>query len=68
MSRGRIGVDIMNRFIYVRGGKARDMLLAEHYTLLKRDEKNNIYVFENKPDKHFDFIDIDYVLSDTLTF
>ena len=58
----------MSKFIYIFGEDAKNILLAENYTLLKSDTKNNIYVFENKPGKRFQFNHIKYALSDTLTF
>lgn len=65
----RIGVDdFLNKFIYVFGEEAKEMLLAKKYTLLKSDIKNNIYVFENKPEQCFDVKDIVYTLSDILTY
>ena len=56
------------KFIYVFGEASRDVLLANKYTILKSDLKNNIYVFENKPNAHFSFEDMSYAFSDTLTF
>jgi hypothetical protein len=58
----------MNKFIYVFGEESRDILLANNYMLLKSDSKNNIYVFENKPEQCFSFKNISFALSDTLTF
>lgn len=68
MNKVRIGVDTMSKFVYVFDESARDALLAEDYTLLKHDKKNNIYVFENKSGQHVNFSNIVYTLSDTLTF
>ena len=59
---------MMNRFIYVFGEESRDVLLANNYTLLKSDTKNNIYVFENKSETKLSFEKMNYALSDTLTF
>lgn len=56
------------KFIYVFGEKARDVLLISEYKLLKSDTKNGIYVFENKSETKLSFEEIDYALSDTLTF
>lgn len=58
----------MNKFIYVFDEDAKEKLLAKKYTLLKSDTRNNIYVFENKPEQHFDFKDMVYTLSDVLTY
>ena len=44
------------------------MLLGKNYTLLKSDSKNKMFVFENKAELNFDAADIEYILSDTLTF
>lgn len=58
----------MNKFIYVVGEEAKRTLLLNNYRLLKSDIKNNIYVFENKSDRCFEFKDITYTLSDILTY
>lgn len=58
----------MNKFIYVFDEDAKEKLLAKKYTLLKSDTRNNIYVFENKSEQHFDFKDMVYTLSDVLTY
>jgi len=58
----------MGKFIYTIHSEARDRLLKLGYVLLKQDERNNIYVFENKPGVDLSFMDNGYILSDTLTF
>lgn len=63
-----MGLILMNKFIYVFNEDAKEMLLAKKYTLLKSDTRNNIYVFENKPEQHFDFKDMVYTFSDVLTY
>ena len=57
----------MNNFIYVFNTSDRDAMIAENYTLLKSDEKNNIYIFMNKPSEKFSK-NIEFIFSDTLTF
>lgn len=68
MSKVQIGVDDMSKFIYVFDTDARDTLLAAGYKLLKRDEKNNISVFENISCERVNFENMQYVFSDILTF
>ncbi|MCQ2052336.1 MAG: hypothetical protein MJZ03_00100 [archaeon] len=56
-------------FIYVFSIEDRDKLLAKNYTLLKSDESNGIFIFENSNQLTFGETDIEkYVFSDTLTF
>lgn len=57
------------RFIYVMNSKDKDKLEALGYNLLKADTNNSIFVFENKMNLNFELDEeIQYVLSDTLTF
>lgn len=61
------------KFIYVMDKKAKKELLKKGFTLLKEDETNNIWVFENKyaNDEATCFelnIKCFHVLSDVLTF
>lgn len=58
----------MEKFLYVFNKEARDRLLSANYTLLKSDEKNEIYVFANQMDMTFALADISFIRSDTLTF
>ena len=58
----------MEKFLYVFNKEARDRLLSANYTLLKSDEKNEIYVFANQTDMTFALADISFIRSDTLTF
>lgn len=62
---------MQGKFIYVFDTDARDKLLSANYQLLKADEQQNIFVFENKETHTFaagDAEDFTFVLSDTLTF
>ncbi len=56
------------KFIYVFNLEARDKLLAENYRMLKCDERQNIFIFENKENCNFAAIGVSYILSDTLSF
>ncbi len=56
------------KFIYVFDEISRDKLIAEKYRLLKTDERQKIYVFENKECSVFLKSDFLFMLSDTLTF
>lgn len=58
----------MFMFIYVFSTQDRDRLLSKNYNLLKSDERNNIYVFENNNQLVFDNADMKFVFSDMLTF
>lgn len=56
------------KFIYVFDTDARDKLLSANYQLLKADEQQNIFVFENSQEKAMSFSKKDFVFSNTLTF
>lgn len=57
------------RFIYVMDKKSMKELKKKGYVLLKEDEKNSIWVFENKDPSFFSLdIGVPHVLSDVLTF
>ena len=61
---------MQGKFIYVFDTDARDKLLSANYHLLKSDEQQNIFAFENKETHTFaesDSEDFAFVLSDTLT-
>lgn len=58
----------MKKFVYVYSADARDKLLAANYTLMKSDERNNIYIFLNEDKLSFSSLDVSYILSDTITF
>ena len=58
----------MEKFLYVFNKEVRDRLLAANYTLLKSDEKNEVYVFANQMDMAFALADISFIRSNTLTF
>ena len=58
----------MEKFLYVFSKEVRDRLLAANYTLLKSDEKNEVYVFANQMDMAFALADISFIRSNTLTF
>ena len=62
---------MQGKFIYVFNQDARDKLLSAHYRLLKADEQQNIFVFENTGIHSFaakSTDDFSFILSDTLTF
>lgn len=62
---------MQGKFIYVFDTDARDKLLSANYQLLKSDEQQSIFVFENKETHTFAASateDFTFVLSDTLTF
>lgn len=62
---------MFKKFIYVFDTNARNKLLSQNYKLLKADEEQNIYVFENRGTYTFsatDTVEFSFILSDTLTF
>lgn len=59
---------MQGKFIYVFDTDARDKLLSENYQLLKADEQQNIFVFENSQEKAMNFSKKDFVFSNILTF
>lgn len=62
----------MKKFLYVFSPEDRDKLISRKYTMLKCDDKNDVYIFINnslrQDERHFDLNTIQYVTSDTLTF
>lgn len=59
---------LVYKFIYVFAKETSDMLIAQGFNLVKSDEKNKIYIFENNPKKVLTFSSKDFVFSNTLTF
>ena len=59
---------VTNSFIYVFDAETKDKMIALSFTLLKEDVVNGRYVFVNDGRSDFAAHDIEYVLSDTLTF
>lgn len=58
----------MEKFLYVFSKDDRDSLIVAGYSLLKSDDKNDLYVFVNQPTMNFDLLDMTFVRSDVLTF
>ncbi len=58
----------MYKFIYVFTKETSDALILQGFNLVKSDEKNKVYVFENNPTLKLMFSKKDFVLSNTLTF
>lgn len=56
------------KFVYVFSRAARDKLLAAGFQLIKFDERNETYVFENNTALSFSLNDISAIKSNTLTF
>lgn len=55
-------------FVYVFSKEARDKLLSKGYRLLKADEDNDTFVFENDASMRFSLDGISVIKSNTLTF
>ena len=59
----------MNKFIYVFQEEAKDALEKRNLKLIKYDERNKLWVFENQNNNSFEFeLDFPFVLSNTLSF
>ena len=58
----------MERFIYVVGEEARDRLVNMGYRLLREGNAKNIYVYLSQDNQNFSCTDIQFAMSDTLTF
>lgn len=56
------------KFVYVFSEKARDGMLAAGYRLIKSDEYNGRYMFENNPELTFSHLNISCIKSNTMTF
>lgn len=69
-----IGVNTMNKFIYVFNKEAKELLERSGFKLLKSDENNSVYVFvggdlqEGSERYMFALSQVSYIPSDTLTF
>lgn len=59
---------MQDKFIYVFDINTRDKLLSQNYQLIKSDINKNIFIFENKTDISFSMNDVQFVLSNILTF
>lgn len=57
-----------SKFIYVFSADDKDKLVSFGYNLIKADERQNIYVFENSGTYLFNSDDMRFVLSDMLTY
>lgn len=55
-------------FIYVFNTDDMEKMLAAGYSLMKADEKNNMYIFADNDGMSFDLSDMCFVRSNTLTF
>ena len=58
------------KLIYVFSQEDKNVLEIKGFTLLKQDEENNIYIFvyDDSLYSKFGLDNIDYYLSDSLTF
>lgn len=56
------------KFVYVFSKDARDKLLAAGFLLLKSDDRNETYIFENNVGLSFALEKISTIKSNTLTF
>ena len=61
-------IDTTSKFVYVMGRSACDELLAKGYRLLKSDDKNGVYTFENNKKLTFELAQVRAAASNTLTF
>ena len=65
----------MNKFVYVMSEEDRDKLLQLDYKLLRSDEVNKVFIFENKQELTFEYGEhpleaqnVNFILSSVLTF
>ena len=62
----------MEKFIYVYSEDARDTLIKANFKLLKSDDRNHIYIFENanplNGTQKFALNNVSNIPSNTLTF
>ena len=63
-----VEMNIDKKFIYVFSIDDKNKLLSLGYKLVKPNEDQKIYVFENTGEFKFSAYDTSFVLSDTLTF
>jgi len=56
------------KFIYVFQQEACDKLLARGFTLLKHDERNGLWVFENPSIYEFSTDEFRYINSNIISF
>ena len=59
---------MIGKFIYVFSDDARNYLVNMGYRLLTEDSARQIYVFLNKDNQNFSSTDIQFAMSDVLTF
>lgn len=58
----------MDKFIYVFTKESFNKLSKIGFRILKADENNSIYVFENKQELSFELSNDKFLCSNTLTF
>lgn len=61
----------MNQFIYVFNKQDADYMETKGFVLLKSDDLKQVYIFVNQDNVllfHSSLADVEYVLSNTLTF
>lgn len=69
MKTATTGADEMNaQFIYVFDASVRDAMLKAGFMMLKNDEDSSLFIFRADESVDFDFSDITYYASNTLTF
>lgn len=59
---------VEEKFIYVFSDEDRDKLIAAGFRMMRHDDKQHIYTFENREDLHFALKNMAYMPSNTLTF
>ena len=58
----------MEKFIYIFDSDTKTELLSRGYRLLKCDERQKLYIFENKPCAQFSLDKNKFILTNTLSF
>lgn len=54
-------------FVYIFTEEDRDKMLENGYRLIKSDNQNNIFIFENS-DVRYEQLGVTFILSNTLTY
>lgn len=66
---------MQGKFLYVMSEADRDLLKSQGYNLLRSDNVNKVFIFENKQEFTFEYGEhpleaqgVNFVLSDMMTF
>ncbi|MBQ8135058.1 MAG: hypothetical protein IJ192_11730 [Clostridia bacterium] len=57
-----------DKFIYVFSREDYEELLSSGMNLIKADESNHVYIFENDKKRKFDMNEMEFVITDVISF